>query len=221
MPRMTPTRRTSITFLVTSLAPGGTEKQTLQLFNSLDQARFIASLAYLKREGEEPLLSLVTPGRASQVWCADFGRGWDFYGLRRLSKWLGSCKPQVLVCVNSYPLFYGHLARWLAGLRLPIVEIFHSTLLDPPEDRKMRLIYRHFFNQSDLIIYVSEAQRVIWESRGFDRSRGICIQNGIDTEYFNDRYSKEEKVERRAQYGFTANDFVVGICARLRPEKQH
>jgi len=127
----------------------------------------------------------------------------------------------VLVCVNSYPLVYGHLARWLAGLRLPIVEIFHSTELDPREDRKMRLIYRRFFNQSDLIIYVSEAQRVLWESRGFDRNRGICIHNGIDTEYFDDRYSEEEKAGRRAQYGFTANDFVVGICAHLRPEKQH
>jgi glycosyltransferase involved in cell wall biosynthesis len=125
------------------------------------------------------------------------------------------------VCVNSYPLVYGHLAWWLAGLRLPIVDIFHSTELDPREDRKMRLIYRHFFNQSDLIIYVSEAQRVIWESRGFDRNRWICIHNGIDTEYFNDRYSEEEKAGRRAQYGFTANDFVVGICAGLRPEKQH
>ena len=220
MPRMTRTKRTSVTFLITSLGLGGAEKHTFQLFNSLDQARFSASLAYLKRSGER-LLSLVTPSRASQVWCADFGRGWDVYGLRRLSKWLGSCNPQVLVCVNSYPLFYGHLARWLAGLRLPIVEIFHSTELNPREDRHMRLIYRHFFNQSDLIIYVSEAQRVLWESRGLDRNRGICIHNGIDTEYFDDRYSEEEKAGRRAQYGFTANDFVVGICARLRPEKQH
>ena len=163
----------------------------------------------------------MTPDRASHVWCADFGRGWDVYGLRRLSKWLGSRKPQVLVCVNSYPLFYAHLARRLAGLRLPIIGVLHSTLLDSREDRIMRLIYRHFFNQSDLIIYVSEAQRVIWESRGFDRNRGICIHNGIDTEYFNDHYSEEEKAGRRAQYGFTANDFVVGICAHLCPEKQH
>ena len=77
MPRMTRTKRTSVTFLIASLGLGGAEKQTLQLFNSLDQARFSASLAYLKREWEEHLLSLVTPGRASQVWCADFGRGWD------------------------------------------------------------------------------------------------------------------------------------------------
>src|SRR6187551_1356703 len=103
MPRMTRTKRTVVTFLVTSLKIGGAEKHALQLFNSLDQARFTASLAYLKRMERLPSLP-VTPGRASQVWCADFGRGWDFYGLRRLSKWLGSYKPQVLVCVNSYSL---------------------------------------------------------------------------------------------------------------------
>jgi len=216
---MTRTKRTAVTFLIDSLEVGGAEKHTLQLFNALDPARFNTSLAYLKRK--EEMLPLVPPDRASQVWCAEFGRGWDFHGLRRLSKWLGSRDPQLLVCINTYPLFYGHLARWLAGLRSPIVEIFHSTKLHPREDRKMRLVYRHFFNQSDLVIYVCEAQRVLWKSRGLDRNGGICIHNGIDTEYFNDHYSQEEKAGRRAQYGFTTNDFVVGICAELRPEKQH
>ena len=50
MPRMTRTSRTSVTFLTTSLESGGAEKHTLQLFNSLDQAQFSASLAYLKRD---------------------------------------------------------------------------------------------------------------------------------------------------------------------------
>ena len=63
MPRMTRTKRTSVTFLITSLASGGAEKHTLQLFNSLDQARFSASLAYLKRMERLPSLP-VTPGRS-------------------------------------------------------------------------------------------------------------------------------------------------------------
>ena len=49
MPKMTGISRTGVTFLTTSLGSGGAEKHTLQLFNSLDQARFSASLAYLKR----------------------------------------------------------------------------------------------------------------------------------------------------------------------------
>jgi glycosyltransferase involved in cell wall biosynthesis len=212
-------KSTGVVFLVDSLGCGGAEKHAVQLFNSLDEARFRVALAYLKPH--EDLLPQVTPDRASQVWCADFGRGWDFYGLNRLSKWLRSCDPEVLVCVNPYPLFYGHLARMLAGVRVPIIEIFHSTELAPDEDRRMRLIYRHFFNRSDRVIYVSEAQRTMWESRGIRHDRGACIHNGIDIDYFSDRYSAEEKAERRARYGFSPTDFVVGICARLRPEKQH
>jgi hypothetical protein len=34
--------------------------------------------------------------------------------------------PEVLVCVNSYSLFYGHLARMPARVRIPIIEIFHA-----------------------------------------------------------------------------------------------
>ena len=41
---MTRTKRTGVTFLITSLASGGAEKHALQLFNSLDQARFSACL---------------------------------------------------------------------------------------------------------------------------------------------------------------------------------
>src|SRR5262249_42635470 len=89
------------------------------------------------------------------------------------------------------------------------------------EDSKMRLVYRHFFNLSDRIIYVSEAQRTMWEGRGLRHDRGACIHNGIDVDYFTDRYSAQEKAEQRARYGFTPADFVVGICAELRPEKQH
>jgi glycosyltransferase involved in cell wall biosynthesis len=213
------TKSIDVAFLVNSLGFGGAEKHTIQLFNSLDDARFRVALAYLKRD--ELLLSQLTPDRALQVWCADFGRGWDFYGLNRLSKWLRSFGPEVLVCINEYPLFYGHLARMLSGVRVPIVEIFHSTELAPRDDRKMRLIYRHLFNFSDRVIYVSEAQRVTWESRGIRHDRGACIHNGVDIDYFRDQYSTEEKTEQRARWGFSPTDFVIGICAELRPEKQH
>jgi glycosyltransferase involved in cell wall biosynthesis len=141
--------------------------------------------------------------------------------LNRLSKWLRSFGPEVLVCINSYPLFYGHLPRMLSGVRVPIVEIFHSSEVAPREDRQMRLIYRHLFNFSDRIIYVSEAQRVMWESRGIRHDRGACIHNGVDIDYFSDRYSTDEKAEQRARWGFSPTDFVIGICAELRPEKQH
>lgn len=208
----------TVAFVVNSLRFGGAEKHALQLFNGLPAERFRVALAYLKRD--EHLLAEADPARGP-IWCADFGKGWDYGGLRRLADWVRRHRPDVLVCVNTYPLFYGHLARSLAGRRCRIVEVFHSTDLPKGEARKMHWIYRPFFNRSDTIVYVSQAQRAHWEARGLRRERGVVIHNGIDTERYRDDYGVEEKAAMRARYGFAAGDFVVGICAALRPEKRH
>lgn len=208
----------SVAFIVNSLRFGGAEKHTLQLFNGLAAQGFRASLAYLKRE--EHLLHEPDP-ESGPIWCADYGKGWDFAGLRRLADWIKSSKPDVLVCVNTYPLFYGHLARWLSRHRCQVVEIFHSTELPPREDRQMRWVYRPFFNRSDRIVYVSTAQRAYWEARGLRKDLGVAIHNGIDTDRFRDGYTTEEKSALRERFGFRPGDFVIGICAALRPEKKH
>lgn len=211
--------RIGVVFVVSSLCFGGAEKHTLQLFNSLDPVLFRLGLVYLKRQ--EHLSAQIRPERLPQVWCADFGRGLDTAGMLRLRKWLGFFSPDAVVCVNTYPLFYGHIASWLNGGRSKIVEIFHSTELPPSDDRSMRWVYRHLFNRSDKIVYVSETQRRYWEHRGIRRDLGICLHNGIDTDYFCDRYTSEQKNMVRSRHGFSTHDFVVGICAALRPEKRH
>jgi glycosyltransferase involved in cell wall biosynthesis len=208
-----------VAFVINSLGLGGAEKHTLQLFNWLDMARFRVALAYLKRD--ETLLPQIAPDRISQVWCADLRAGWDFGGFCRLSKWLRNFDPDVLVCINPYSLFYAQLARMLLKRHVTIFEIFHSSALASGEAKKMRFVYRHFFNRADKVVYVSANQRAMWESRGIRHDRGICIHNGVDVDHFSDHYSEEEKALRRANLGFTSTDFVVGICAELRPEKQH
>lgn len=207
-----------LVFVVNSLRFGGAERHTLQLFNGLPNELFRPALVYLKRDDHLLAEADVTRG---PIWCPDFGRGWDLNGLTRLATWLKVNRPDILVCVNTYPLFYGHLTRVLAGCSPRIIEIFHSTQLPAREDRRMRWIYRHFFNRSERIVYVSEAQRRYWEARGIRKDLGWVIHNGIDTERFRDRYDLEEKIALRARYGFGPGDFVIGICAALRPEKRH
>lgn len=208
----------SIAFIVNSLRFGGAEKHTLQLFNGLAVRGFRTSLVYLKRE--EHLLH-EADAASGDIWCADFGKGWDFTGLRRLADWTKCGKPNFLVCVNSYPLFYGHMARWVSGHPCRIFEVFHSTELPSREDRQMRWVYRPFFNHCDRIVYVSKAQRAYWETRGLRKDRGAVVQNGIDTETFQNRFSADEIGALRERFGFRRGDFVVGICAALRPEKKH
>lgn len=211
-------RTTAAAFIVDSLGLGGAERQTVELFNGLPVDRFRVAMAYLKQE--EHLLPQADPLRGP-VWCARFGKGWDSAGLARLAAWVSRTQPDVLVCVNAYPLFYGHLARWLSGQRCSVVEVYHGTEVPPRERRRMRSVYRPFFNHSDRIVYVSEAQRRHWEKYGLRRDKGLVIHNGVCTEYFRDSYSSEEKIALRRRLGFAPGDYVVGICAALRPEKRH
>ena len=208
----------SISLILNSLNFGGAEKHTLQLFNKFDNLGFKTSLAYLKRE--EHLLPEIKT-KNGKVWSADFGKGWDFSGLIRLASWVKNSKPDILICINSYSLFYGHLARFLSGHRCKIIVIYHSTELTDRDDFMMRLLYRHFFNHSDRIVYVSNAQRDTWESRGLRKALSTVIHNGVDSEIFRDCFTYKEKTTLREQYGFTSEDFIVGICAALRPEKKH
>lgn len=215
---MTNGKRVSIAFVVNSLRFGGAEKHTIGLFNRLEPARFQRGLVYLKRE--EHLLAEADTA-CGTIFCPDFGRGWDFSGLRRLNNWLQTFAPDLLICVNTYPLFYGFLAKRMIGANLPIIEIFHSTLLHKRDDWQMRMVYRHFFNRSDRIVYVSHVQRAHWETRGIRPGRATVIHNGIDPGHFHNNAGKDETIALRAHHGFSPDDLVIGICAALRPEKQH
>jgi hypothetical protein len=96
--KMTRIEQTATVFLVTAL--GAAQKRTLQLLNSIEKGPIPGRTGLFEACGA--LLPQITPDCASQEWCADFRRGWDFRGLNQPSKWLRSFDPEVLVCVNSY-----------------------------------------------------------------------------------------------------------------------
>jgi glycosyltransferase involved in cell wall biosynthesis len=47
------------------------------------------------------------------------------------------------------------------------------------------------------------------------------IYNGIDTDWYSDRSSGVDRLARRREFGFQAEDFVIGLCSGLRPVKAH
>jgi glycosyltransferase involved in cell wall biosynthesis len=208
-----------ILFVLGSLSFGGAERHTIDLFQRLPQHGILTKLVYLKRQ--EALLPAIAPNRRPDAWCADLKRGIDFKGLRRLSEHLESESPNILVCVNCFPLLYGFISKAIGRLKIPVVEIFHSTDLPLLEALKHRMLYRWLFNACQSIIYVSHAQRKYWEARGLIAAKGSTIQNGVNPEHFVDRFSSAVKNELRARLGFAPDDYLIGICAALRPEKYH
>jgi len=197
------TESIGVAFLVNSLGIGGAEKHTLQHFNSLDDARFWVAIAYLKRY--EHLLAHVTPDRASQVWCADFGREWDFYGLNRqvrqpLSAVLWPYRQAAGGSASS-----GHRNR--PQLRSSARRGQENAVDSSPPFQTQPSGH---LRQRSPANYLGIAR--------YQAHRGAGIHSGIDIGYFSDRYSAAEKAGRRARYGLTPMDFVVGICAKLRPK---
>jgi glycosyltransferase involved in cell wall biosynthesis len=213
-------KRVNLLFIVNSLGFGGAEKHVVTLVNNLDTSRFKLSLAYLKDEVE--LLPQVDLGRIEgRAFCCHVAKKIDMRAVRQLAEHIQDDAIDVVICTNTFSLFYGWLARTIAGLRPRLAVVFHSTELNSMKDRLQMLFYRPFFWISDMLVYVCENQRQHWRSKAIWARQEAVIHNGIDIDLFADRYTCDAKALFRQSYGFKSDDYLVGICALFRPEKAH
>jgi glycosyltransferase involved in cell wall biosynthesis len=72
----------------------------------------------------------------------------------------------------------------------------------------------------DALVYVSENQRKYWRARGLRARHDRVIRNGIDLERFSPADMASRQAARHA-LGLSAADFVIGLVATMRPEKNH
>jgi glycosyltransferase involved in cell wall biosynthesis len=205
--------------MVNSLRAGGAEKHAVSLVNRLDVTRFRLAICSVKRD--DVLAGELDLARLEAVWSLDVRRKFDWRAAARLARDIARYHIDIIVCTNEYPLLYATVACWLTRRPVRVVEVFHTTILRTVKSAIAMLLYRLLFRRCDLLIYVSFAQRQHWRARGLRAKRDVVIQNGIDTEYFTDRYTAAQKAQIRAEFGYSAGDYVIGICAGLRPEKAH
>lgn len=210
---------TGVCLLASSLRFGGAEKHVITLANRLDSRLFRVDVCHVKPDAQ--LAAELLPDRKERVVSLDVKGKFAWSAVRRLAKLIEQREIGVLVCTNSYSLVYA----WLASLRVRrpvrLVEVFHTTDLGTHGARLKMWFYSMLFRRCDLLVYVSHAQREYWLKRGLRARRDVVIQNGIDAERFTDRFTPAEKAACRAEYGFAADDYVIGICAVFRPEKAH
>lgn len=210
--------RPGLLFIVNSLEIGGAEKQVVTLLNHLDTGHFRLHLAYLK-PGDRLLPQLDT-GKLDALVCCNVTRGLELRAVRQLSTLIQAYGIDALVCTNTYPLLYGSLARMRARPKPKLATVFHTTLLRTYKERAQMLLYQRLFRRSDLLIYVSENQRDHWRDWGLRAAADAVVHNGIDVEHFaSGRAPRHENL--RARLGFGADDYVIGLCSGLRPEKAH
>lgn len=210
---------TGVCLLASSLRFGGAEKHVITLANRLDSRLFRVDVCHVKPDAQ--LAAELLPDRKERVVSLDVQGKFAWAAVRRLANMIEEREIGVLACTNSYSLIYA----WLASLRVRrpvrLVEVFHTTDFGARGSRLKIWLYSMLIRRCDLLVYVSHAQREHWLKRGLRARRDVVIQNGIDAQRFTDRFSAAEKAACRAEYGFSADDYVIGICAVFRPEKAH
>jgi len=208
--------------VVNSLCMGGAEKQVVALFNGMSDARCQVSMVCIK---EDPsLFGQIEPSRQPRI-AEGLGvdRGFNWQAVRRLADLIDSQRIEVVLCTNMYALLYGWLARrrCLRRAQVRLVEVFHTTDVGSRKERLSMLLYRQLLRSTDLLVYVCQGQAAHWRQRGLRARQEVVIHNGIDTHRFTDRWTPQEKLDIRSRYGLQPSDYVVGLCAVMRPEKAH
>ncbi|MGH8308298.1 MAG: glycosyltransferase family 4 protein [Steroidobacteraceae bacterium] len=212
-------RAPGVLFILNALAIGGAERQVVTLVNHLDTRRFRLHLAYLKRS--EALLPQIDANRLDGLFCCDVTSKLSVSAVRRLRRFVAARDIELIVATNLYPTLYGALVRATSARPVALASVFHTTLMPSAKQRFAMSFYRRVIARCDRLLYVCENQRRFWQSRGLRARSDAVVHNGIDTEYFCDVFDADAKRAIRARFGFTAKDYVVGLCAALRPEKAH
>ncbi len=205
-----------ILFVTGSLVHGGAERHAITLANRLAERGHACHFAYLKNDPAQ--LRRLQLGPRGSTECMYGERYLDSNALFRLRKMMVKTQPSIVVAVNQYALAYATLAARWAGVKAPRVTVFHSTLYRNAKERLQMLVYRPFFWAAERAVFVCEAQRRHWRKRQVFGRRDQVIYNGVDLEYWKP-YRAEEKRGLRAALGIGPDDFVVGLSAVLRPEK--
>jgi glycosyltransferase involved in cell wall biosynthesis len=212
------TARPGLLFIVNSLEVGGAEKQVVTLLNHLDSGHFRLHLAYLK-PGDRLLKQLDT-GKLDALTCCNVSRGVEPRAIRQLAGLIRAHSIDAVICTNMYSMLCGYLARSRTQPRPKLATVFHTTLLRNYKEKAQMLLYRQLFRRSDLLVYVSENQRDRWRDWGLRAAADAVVHNGIDVDHFStERTPRHEHL--RASLGLTEEDYVIGLCSGLRPEKAH
>jgi L-malate glycosyltransferase len=207
-------------FVTGSLVHGGAERHTVTLSNRLAERGHECHLAYVKDDPSQ----LGRLRGAASVRCLHAARYLDLGALRQLASLMARVRPSIVVAVNQYALLYASLAMRWAGMTgpmsAPLAITFHTTWIRSAKERLKMLALRPLFWSADCLVFVCEAQRRHWTARAVSARRSEVIYNGVDLDEWRPG-RPDERLRLRRVLGLGDEDYVVGMCAVFRPEKNH
>jgi glycosyltransferase involved in cell wall biosynthesis len=203
-------------FVTGSLVHGGAERHSITLVNRLAERGHECHAVYVKDDPSQ----LARLRGAASVRCLEARKYLDLAAVARLATLLKAVRPAGLVAANPYALMYASAALRWARFAAPLAVTFHTTVLLGAKEWLKMLYYRPLFWGADALVFVCEAQRRHWQRRRVWARSSVVIHNGVDLEHWRARGAAESATIRRV-LGLAPGDYVVGMCAVLRPEKRH
>ena len=203
-------------FITASLGFGGAERHSITLTNRLAERGHECHAVYVKDDPGQ----LERLRGATSVRCLHANRYLDAGAVKTLGLFFAQVRPSVVVATNPYSMLYAFLAMRRSGVRAPLAVTFHTTLLLGAKEWLQMLYYRPLFWAADCLVFVCEAQSRYWLPRKVAARSNLVIHNGVDPEHWTP-VGDETTHRMRALLGYATDDYVIGICAALRPEKNH
>ena len=213
----------AVMHVITSLDVGGAEGQLTRLVAGDAAAAVSHSVVTLKPGG-----ALRVRLEADGIPAGDLGieRNADALGgLARLVGIIRAGRPAVVHSWLYHADLLATLALALSGRRRATRLIWGVRCSDMDMRRYARSsryilnVLPRLSSRTDLVLCNSEAGRAAHERLGYRPPQWRVVPNGVDVDHY--RPLPGERSAVRAELGLGDESFVVGMCARVDPKKDH
>jgi glycosyltransferase involved in cell wall biosynthesis len=203
--------------VINDLACGGAQRMVLQQSAALDPAGFRCEVASLEIDRAPGLVSefaaagipvhRLRQGREPLAWAA-----------LRLPGLVRRLRPDVVHTHLAAAGVAGRLAARLAGVPRVVTTQHNLSDWEEKHGHPLRALDRATLGRADAVIAVSDAIRsAVTRALPPLAPRVVTVRNGVPVESF--AHARGERRQRRAEFGLSADAFVVGSVARLDGRK--
>jgi glycosyltransferase involved in cell wall biosynthesis len=203
----------TIVFVVPSMRRGGAERQTLTLARHLVQDEYRPLLITLDSEG--PFFEAALASGIESV-CLGVEGKVPVGALVRLIRILRDEQAQIVIASGFSATTMGRIAGIVA--RVPVIICAEHQTGDLGWGLVRRTLDRVLAHSTDAFVAVCNSQlKYLREEKHLPPDRTVVIYNGIEML----RGSGATRSSAREKLGLGSDEFVVGIVAAMRPEKDH
>jgi glycosyltransferase involved in cell wall biosynthesis len=212
---------TVIVHIITALGAGGAERVlslvASRLQKDTDTRHIVVSLA------DEGIYGAELRAAGVDVQCLHLKRGrFPVRGFFQLVRLLRDIRPDMVMTWLYHADLMGLLAARLAGIRNVAWNIRCTDIEFSQYSPITKLIVRALVYLSSLpaaIATNSFAGHRAHKELGYRARNWVWLPNGFDTELW--RPDAADRTDVRRELGLSESDFVVGIVARVDPQKDH